>query len=35
MVVFRRVDYDIAETQRKIMAAGLPPMLAERIQEGR
>jgi predicted phosphodiesterase len=34
-VVFRRVDYDIAETQRKIMAAGLPPMLAERIQEGR
>jgi predicted phosphodiesterase len=35
MVVFRRVDYDIAETQRKILAAGLPPMLAERIQEGR
>ena len=35
MVVFRRVEYDIAETQRKILAAGLPPMLAERIQEGR
>ena len=35
MVVLRRVEYDIAETQRKILAAGLPPMLAERIQEGR
>jgi predicted phosphodiesterase len=35
MVAFRRVEYDIAETQRKILAAGLPPMLAERIQEGR
>jgi predicted phosphodiesterase len=35
MVVFRRVEYDIAETQRKILAAGLPPLLAERIQEGR
>jgi predicted phosphodiesterase len=35
MVAFRRVEYDIAETQRKILAAGLPPMLADRIQEGR
>ncbi len=35
VLVFRRVEYDIAETQRKILAAGLPPMLAERIQEGR
>jgi diadenosine tetraphosphatase ApaH/serine/threonine PP2A family protein phosphatase len=35
MVVFRRVEYDIDETQRKILAAGLPPLLAERILEGR
>lgn len=35
MIVFRRVEYDIATTQEKILAAGLPPMLAERIQEGR
>jgi predicted phosphodiesterase len=35
MVVFRRVEYDIAKTQEKIIAAGLPQMLAERIQEGR
>ena len=35
LVVFRRVEYDIAKTQAKIIAAGLPPMLAERIQEGR
>ena len=34
-VVFRRVEYDIAKTQEKIIAAGLPPMLAERIREGR
>ncbi len=34
-VVFRRIEYDIAETQRKILAAGLPEMLAERIAEGR
>jgi len=32
---FRRVAYDLAETQRKIRAAGLPDMLAERISEGR
>jgi diadenosine tetraphosphatase ApaH/serine/threonine PP2A family protein phosphatase len=35
VVVFRRVEYDIAKTQAKIRAAGLPPMLAERIAEGR
>ncbi len=35
LVVFRRVEYDIALTQRKIIDAGLPPMLAERLAEGR
>ena len=35
LVSFRRVDYDIAQTQCKIQAAGLPEMLAERIAEGR
>ena len=35
MVVFRRVEYDIVTTQGKIIAAGLPTMLAERIREGR
>ena len=35
LVVFRRVEYDIAKAQAKIIAAGLPPLLAERIQEGR
>jgi diadenosine tetraphosphatase ApaH/serine/threonine PP2A family protein phosphatase len=35
LITFRRVEYDIAETQRKILAAGLPEMLAERIAEGR
>jgi diadenosine tetraphosphatase ApaH/serine/threonine PP2A family protein phosphatase len=35
MVTFRRVEYKIADTQRKIRAAGLPEMLAERIAEGR
>lgn len=34
-LVFRRVEYEIAKTQEKILAAGLPAMLAERIQEGR
>jgi len=32
---FRRVEYDIATTQRKILAAGLPGSLADRIAEGR
>mgnify|MGYP000101815309 CR=1 FL=1 len=35
VVTYRRVEYDIAKTQAKIIAAGLPPMLAERISEGR
>lgn len=35
MIIFRRVEYDIAKTQQKIIAAGLPAMLAERIAEGR
>ena len=35
LVVFRRVEYDIVTTQQKILAAGLPKMLAERIMEGR
>ncbi|RPJ35837.1 MAG: metallophosphoesterase [Verrucomicrobiaceae bacterium] len=35
LLSFRRVAYDLAETQRKIRAAGLPDMLAERISEGR
>jgi predicted phosphodiesterase len=35
LVVFRRVEYDIATTQRKIIGAGLPETLAERIAEGR
>jgi predicted phosphodiesterase len=34
-VVFRRVEYDLAAAQRKILAADLPPMLAERLAEGR
>jgi len=35
VVVFRRVEYDIETTQNKILEAGLPEMLAERIAEGR
>jgi hypothetical protein len=35
IVVFRRIEYDIAKTRQKIMDAGLPEMLAERILEGR
>jgi len=35
MVVFRRVEYDIAKTQQKILDAGLPAMLAERLADGR
>jgi diadenosine tetraphosphatase ApaH/serine/threonine PP2A family protein phosphatase len=34
-VTFRRVEYDIATTQKKILDAGLPEMLAHRIAEGR
>jgi predicted phosphodiesterase len=35
IVVFRRIEYDIAKTRQKIIDAGLPEMLAERILEGR
>ena len=35
LISFRRVEYDIGATQRKIYTAGLPEMLAERIAEGR
>jgi len=35
LVLFRRIEYDIATTQRKIIEAGLPEMLAERLEEGR
>ncbi len=34
-LAFRRVDYDIETTQDKILKAGLPESLAERIAEGR
>lgn len=34
LVVFRRVEYDIATAQGKILAAGLPERLAERLAEG-
>ena len=35
LVVFRRVEYDIEMTQKKILDANLPPMLAERLADGR
>ena len=34
-VTFRRVAYDLAAAQRKIRAAGLPPLLADRLADGR
>lgn len=34
-VTFRRLEYDVATTQKKILDAGLPKMLAERLAEGR
>jgi predicted phosphodiesterase len=34
-VELRRLDYDIAAAQAKIMAAGLPPRLAERLALGK
>ena len=34
-LVVRRVPYDVAATQRAMRAAGLPPMLAERLALGR
>ncbi|MFC7339109.1 metallophosphoesterase family protein [Haloferula chungangensis] len=35
LIVFRRIEYDIAKTQEKIRAAGLPEMLADRLADGR
>lgn len=35
LIVFRRIEYDLAKTQKKILGAGLPPMLAERLADGR
>jgi diadenosine tetraphosphatase ApaH/serine/threonine PP2A family protein phosphatase len=34
-VEWRRLEYDIAATQAKILAAGLPERLATRLSEGR
>lgn len=34
-VYFRRVEYDLAKAQQKILKAGLPEMLAERLADGR
>ena len=34
-VTFRRLEYDIETTQKKILAAGLPKVLADRLSQGR
>jgi predicted phosphodiesterase len=34
-IELRRLEYDIASAQKKILAAGLPPRLAERLAFGR
>ena len=34
-IELRRLDYDIAAVQKKIIDAGLPPRLAERLAYGR
>jgi len=34
LLSFHRVEYDIAACQEKILAAGLPAMLAERLEIG-
>jgi diadenosine tetraphosphatase ApaH/serine/threonine PP2A family protein phosphatase len=34
-IELRRLDYDIATTQKKIRAAGLPERLAERLAVGK
>jgi diadenosine tetraphosphatase ApaH/serine/threonine PP2A family protein phosphatase len=34
-IELRRLEYDIATTQKKIRAAGLPERLAERLEFGR
>jgi diadenosine tetraphosphatase ApaH/serine/threonine PP2A family protein phosphatase len=35
MVTYFRVPYDVLEAQRKIRAAGLPDVLADRLAVGR
>jgi hypothetical protein len=35
VVEFVRCPYDLAGAQRKIREAGLPPVLADRLAEGR
>lgn len=34
-IELRRLDYDMGKTREKILAAGLPPRLADRLPEGR
>jgi len=34
-VTYHRVPYDVAQAQKRILAAGLPERLAERLREGR
>ena len=34
-IELRRLDYDIAKAQKKILDAGLPPRLAERLAHGK
>lgn len=34
-IELRRLDYDMATTQKKILDAGLPPRLAERLAQGK
>ena len=35
VVTYYRAAYDVASAQRKIQAAGLPPILADRLAVGR
>ena len=35
IVTFRRLEYDIETTQKKILDAGLPKILADRLSQGR
>ena len=35
LVTFYRMPYDIAGAQKRILDAGLPPRLAERLADGR
>ena len=34
-VTIRRLEYDLPKTQKKIIEAGLPAMLAERLELGK